>query len=318
MSASDNVIVLRGDMSKRHMEAKAGEASIYPGDLLETYRASGEEKFRKATVYGARIGEKIFAKENYVLGKTKATAYDSGSNVLAHRATPGDCINARIPANAAAILIDDYLISNGDGTLVKSVYGEGQSLGNAVAASTAVTNTTTEAAFDNANVTIAANTLRAGDVIRLRGQGIATATNSTDTLTVQVYVGSTSIATTGAVDVANNDIFRYDIRVIFRTVGASGTMVVEGTVALGAAATVTDKNVFKASTAVDTTAAIVLSVKATWSVANAGNSVRQDVATVEKSQATGAAGDGMLARAEEDLDNSAVATITWCAVRILD
>lgn len=150
----------------------------------------------------------------------------------------------------------------------------------AEAASAAVTNTVTETAFDK-SYSIPANTLQPGDVIRVRAQGIATATNSTDTLDAQLRLGTTDILATGAVDVANNDVFFIDADIVIRTVGASGTMVAVGHTAIGAPGTVTSKPKFLASTAIDTTAAISVNVSATWSVANAGNSCRLDILDVQ-------------------------------------
>ena len=48
-----------------------------------------------------------------------------------------------------------------------------------IAASSAVTNTTTETTMDSRAV--AANVLKAGDVVEVFAQGIATSTNATDT-----------------------------------------------------------------------------------------------------------------------------------------
>lgn len=149
-----------------------------------------------------------------------------------------------------------------------------------VAASAAVSNTVAETAFDK-SVSIPADTLRAGDVIRVRAQVVATATNATDTLDVQLRLGTTDIVATGAVDVANGDIGYIDFDVTIRTIGAGGTMVGAGVVALGVPGTVTAKPKFLASTAIDTTAAISVNVSATWSVANAGNSCRLDVMNVQ-------------------------------------
>jgi hypothetical protein len=170
-------------------------------------------------------------------------------------------------------------MSAGDGTLVKMASAN---LANVVAASTAVSNTTTETAFSNGTVTIPANTLKVGDTLRIRTQGIATATNSTDTLTVRLKLGSTVLATTGALDVADNDIFFVEFNLTVRTIGASGTFVGVGSATIGAAGTATRKAIFLASTAIDTTVDNSLTVNATWSVASASNSVRMDVLNVEK------------------------------------
>lgn len=153
----------------------------------------------------------------------------------------------------------------------------------AAAASTAVTTTTTETLFSK-SLTIPANTLQPGDVIRVRAQAIATATNSTDTLTLKLYVGGltgTAVANTGAVDVANSDIGYFDFDVVIRTIGASGTLVAAGVLGLGASGTITAKAAFLASTTIDTTAAQVVGVGATWSTNNAGNSCRLDVLDVQ-------------------------------------
>lgn len=150
-----------------------------------------------------------------------------------------------------------------------------------VAASAAHTNTVTAADFDK-SVTIPANTLKAGDVLRIRGQVIATATNSTDTLTLLLTIGGTTIVTSGAVDVANGDIGYFDAVVNIRTIGASGTMVATGVVALGVPGTVTAKPFLLGSTAIDTTAALAIAINADWSVADAGNSCRLDILDVER------------------------------------
>lgn len=155
--------------------------------------------------------------------------------------------------------------------------GGSQVAGVAVAASTALTASSTETNFDNSVLTIPANTLRAGDVIRVRVQGICTATNSTDTFTGKIKLGSTAVISTGAVDVANNDIFYFDAEIVVRTTGASGTVVAAGVQALGAEGTVTAKPAKLASTTVDTTAAVTLAISGQWSTTNAGNSCRLDV-----------------------------------------
>lgn len=156
----------------------------------------------------------------------------------------------------------------------------------AVAASAAVSNTVAETAFDKSH-TIPANSLQPGDIIRVRAQAIATATNATDTLDLQLRLGTTDILATGAVDVATGDIGYIEADIVIRTIGAGGTMVAAGAVALGVPGTVTAKPKLLASTALDTTAATTVNVSATWSAANAGNSVRLDVLNVQILRAAG-------------------------------
>jgi hypothetical protein len=151
------------------------------------------------------------------------------------------------------------------------------------AASSAVSNTITETLFDK-SYDIPPNTLKAGSRITVAFQGIATATNGTDTLAIKLYIGGltgTALLTLAARDVANNDIFAGEAEVIVRTAGSSGTFVAWGKSPTNpnAAGSALNMN-FVGSTAIDTTAKQTVGVSATWSVANAGNSCRLDVLSV--------------------------------------
>lgn len=151
----------------------------------------------------------------------------------------------------------------------------------AVAASTALSDSTTETILSTGTYTLPVGALKAGDVLKIRAQGTATATNSTDTLTVKLYVGTEEICTTGAVDSANGDIFYIDAMVVVRTSGSSATLVACGVVANGVIGTVTAKPFLKASASEDLSGAVAVTCKGTWSVASASNSCRLDVFTVE-------------------------------------
>lgn len=154
------------------------------------------------------------------------------------------------------------------------------------AASTAISATSSETAFDT-SFTIPANTLRAGSVIKVRYQGIATATNSTDTLTIKLYIGGitgTAILTGTATDVANNNIFAGEAMIVIRTIGSSGTFVAVGTHTDVPAASGTATHgicEITASTAIDTTTSKSVTASATWSTNSASNSCRMDIFSVE-------------------------------------
>jgi hypothetical protein len=169
--------------------------------------------------------------------------------------------------------------AQGDIIEVMAIPQQGGLIYSSTAASTAVTNTTTETAFDTA-VTIPAGALQAGDVIRIRFQGIATATNSTDTLAIKAYIGTVEVYAIAAIDVADDDIFSGDVEVVVRTVGATGTCVAFGHGVTDAQTTGAEAT-SKASQTLNTTIANSVAVKATWSVANAGNSCRLDIMNVE-------------------------------------
>lgn len=186
-----------------------------------------------------------------------------------------------------------YVGLDSDGRLLAKDYADAandpkvvaKKLYSSVAASTAVTNTTTETEFST-SYTLPANILKVGSLLRIRYQGIATATNSTDTLTAKLYLGGkagTALQASDATDVANNNIFAGEYYLAVRTIGATGTFVGWGSYVktLAASGTATMVVGISASTAVDTTVSQKIAVAATWSVANAGNSCRLDYLTVE-------------------------------------
>ena len=154
------------------------------------------------------------------------------------------------------------------------------------AASTAITNTASETEFST-SYTIPANTLLVGETIDIFWQGIATATNSTDTLAIKVYLGGmlgTLLFTHAATDVADNNVFSGWYKLIIRSVGSSGTVVGfgHGKSVPAAEGTMTAKDGILASTTVNTTIAQLIAVSATWSNASASNSCRLDVLHVTR------------------------------------
>lgn len=151
--------------------------------------------------------------------------------------------------------------------------------GNLAAAGTALSATITETALGS--ITIPGGTLQPGSLISLRFQGIATATNSTDTLAIKAYIGGlagTALIAMTATDVANNDVFQGEYELTIRTVGTSGTVVGCGTYKSIPAAegTMTVKDDILASTTINTTIDQAVVVSGTWSTTNAGNSCRLD------------------------------------------
>lgn len=107
-----NQIVIKGDLTRRHEEAKAN-AALSPGHLIELISTG---KIQKHATSGG-FAEKTFAKENYLHGDNRDTAYAENDMVGFHIAQPGDYILARLPASATAVVIGSYLMSNGDGCL---------------------------------------------------------------------------------------------------------------------------------------------------------------------------------------------------------
>jgi hypothetical protein len=309
----NNTVFLKGAIGRRAEEARSVGATK-PGHLLEKVSIG---KVQPHSTRGG-LNSRMFAREDSYQFRGVDDAYAADEIVFYNEAAPGEQIYARLKLGEN-IAIGDTLISYGDGTLAKAASGY---LANTAAASTAITNTNTETAFSNGTVTIPANTLKVGDVIRVRAQGIATATNSTDTLTVKLKIGSDVVAATAALDVADNDIFVIDASIVIRTIGATGTFVATGFQIIGPPATATAKPFSKASTTIDTTAAQTLSITATWSVASTSNSVRMDVFLVEEVSAqttnsSGSGGGSPVGRAEEANNLSAEEEDDWIKITVL-
>lgn len=158
-----------------------------------------------------------------------------------------------------------------------------QTLAGLTAAGTALTGSSTETAL--ASVTIPPGFLEVGSVVRLRWQGIATATNSTDTLAIKAYIGGLSgtlLYTHVATDVSDNNVFSGEYELVIRTIGSTGTLVGFGwgKSVPAAEGTATFKDDILASTTIDTTAAQSVAISGQWSTTSGSNSCRLDVFNV--------------------------------------
>ena len=151
------------------------------------------------------------------------------------------------------------------------------------AAGTALTASSSETVL--ASDTLAAYALQPGKVYRVRAAVIATATNSTDTLTVRLRVGPTTLTGTvvgssGAVDAANSDVVIVDVEMVVRDADASSVVLCHGLMtAVGAEATVTARGAFE-SLALDSGVAQIIEITGQWSSTSGGNSCRCDALTI--------------------------------------
>lgn len=185
------------------------------------------------------------------------------------------------------------------------------------AASTAVninTNATSASAFD-LSYTLRANTLNAGDLIRIRGKGTFNTTNSTDTAKVSVKIGSDVVAVTPTVDTADGDIFYFDVVVQIRTIGTSGTYVAAGktfagTAAAAAGAADISSAAFVGSTAINTTTTNAITVTVEHPTSSSGQKTSTlDILAVEQVAASNM-GNGPIAVAMESKTVGSSAELT--------
>ncbi len=145
---------------------------------------------------------------------------------------------------------------------------------------TTLTNSTTETVLGE-YVVPAGYFNVAGKSLRVKWAGSCPSTNSTDTLTLRIRIGTsatpssnTAVFTGTATDVANNDVFGGEVVIFPRSApSTSGTLVVHGRASNPAAAPSPIIVANKAITTADTTAAIRVQVSGTWSVASSSNQV---------------------------------------------
>jgi len=291
-----------------HFEYPAS-AALKPGHLVETLSTG---KVQKHATHGG-VSEMMIALEDALQGNGVTDAYAADDVVTIKAVDRNRRFYGRLPANAVAVTKGSKLMSNGDGTFVLWP-STGSKLYTNAAASTAVSNgVNTEQDYD-LTYTLPANMLKVGDVLNIKGHIVVSATASTDTITVKVYLGSTAIVTTAAVDAATGDIITFNVNVVIRTIGASGTFVAYNHNANGVPATGTVKAGFVASTAIDTTTTKVIKASSTWSATSATctSAVQSLIVTLER-------GTGIipLVVADESVDNSAVAEEAFIALRAL-
>jgi hypothetical protein len=289
-------------------EEAIASAAIKPGHMV--VKSGGFVKVHDQK--GAKGN--IFAEIQHYLGKTTADAYASPDVVNLLYAMSGDVLLTRVPANCPAILIDDQLMSNGDGSFISVGPLSNGILYRSVAASTAVTNTVSTEQDFSLTYTIPANSLRIGDRITMRGHAVVSATAGADTLTARVYIGSQLIATLTGIDAVTSDTVMFETVLTVRTIGAGGTFVAETNFIIGATGTATMKHSALASTAIDTTTAKILKASGQWSATSATCTVALQSLSVDLDRQGG--GNATLL-ALEALDNSAVAAEAFIRALVL-
>jgi hypothetical protein len=116
-NSTPNTILLKGE-AYLTLEGDAS-AAITPGMLVERHVVSTLQKVRPhATADGAC--QKAFAFEHETVGKGITDNYAIGDRVKYLVVNRGTEIYALVPAAAAAIVVGDVLVSNGDGRLKKT------------------------------------------------------------------------------------------------------------------------------------------------------------------------------------------------------
>lgn len=126
-------------------------------------------------------------------------------------------------------------------------------------------NTTTETTMWTGE--ICAGDLKVGNVLKVEGYGQISSVSAADILTLNLYMGSTLIATIDSPGKAlSSDCWEIQFRATVRAIGASGVLARSVTMSIE-----DDTNKTCGTTSIDTTADIDLTIKAQWNNAKAGN-----------------------------------------------
>lgn len=216
---------------------------------------------------------------------TPLTMNSSGQDVIAQ---PGDVVTNTTSASTVAIQK-----GNGSGGLTDATSGSDfVTTLYSMTAMTPITNTTTETSILGTGVgskTLAANFLTAGRTINISGGGIySAAAIAPGTLTIKVKLGSTVTATNTLAQLlsgASSLGYQYDLEIVCRTTGATGTVMVNGSLDYATTSTGTrsfsDLNNAGATTTIDTTSSQVVDVTVTWQTASTSNIINNLVGYVE-------------------------------------
>jgi hypothetical protein len=230
------------------------DADDKPHGIVQSAAASGDPVSLR--LLGRGMTHKLVAAGAIASG---AALYPADDGKVDDATTGGRSIGIALEAAAASGDIIECLLTEDANGLLYSIIADGTSL----------ENSTVETAM--ATKTIDGGILRVGDVIEVIARVWVEDNNSTDTLTVKLYVGTEEIVTTGAVDAADGDIGLIHAFITVRAIGSSGAIGASGIVALGVEGTVTAKPFRKAQASEDLSGDIAIAIKGTWSVAHADN-----------------------------------------------
>jgi len=262
-------------------------------EALARYRVVELTTTENQVAYPAASGAKgeLFVTQHAAASGESVTCIPLSAASGTIKVTSGAAValGARVAVTGAAGKVDDssgYSIgtaleaSAGDGEeleIVPSPGGAGGLIHSEVADGTTLTNSTTETAL--ATVTLDGASFKAGDILIVDYQGIAPSSNSTDTLTCKLKLGTEVIATTAATDIVNDDVQRIHAEITIRTAGASATLVASGYFANDADGTAPTFFAISSVTE-DLSAAVALAVTGTWSVAHADNQCNSEAFSV--------------------------------------
>lgn len=174
---------------------------------------------------------------------------------------------------------------SGDGAEIEVLPAEGGSelLYETLAQSAAGgTSSASEFTFSNGSFTVPAGEIKEGDLFRVTARINLPATNSTDTFTGRIKVGTETICTSPNPDAENGDQCIMVADVTVRAAGASGSLEGVGYVLNDALAAGLAVPFGKAAASEDLSGAVAIVVTGQFSASSAGNEARLEHFTIER------------------------------------
>jgi hypothetical protein len=132
-----------------------------------------------------------------------------------------------------------------------------------------------------ATITIPKGALQVGSVVKVKSCIKVIDNNSTDTLTALVQLGGVNGVTGGAIDVADNDLFYFDVQMVITKTGSAGTADAFGYVGTDATGSTLLHADQVSMTAIDMSGTVDVTINCDWSVAHADNEMTHQWTTVE-------------------------------------
>ena len=146
----------------------------------------------------------------------------------------------------------------------------------------ATTHNNTTTAADISSHKIPTSDLQVGSCIKIRSLVKVIDNNSTDTLVCIPQLGGVSGTTSGAIDVADNDLFYFDVQMVITKMGSSGTAECFGYVGTDAtASTLLHADNVSMSSIDFSGSTVTLGINCDWSAAHADNEATHQWTTIE-------------------------------------
>jgi hypothetical protein len=286
------VLISRG----RHDEALAS-ATCYPGMGLVM---GSNLQVQPYNVAGGG-GPVLIAEEDALQGGDATQPLPSGYNIPFRRTAKGDMMLLLLQFGQS-VVPGNPLMCAGDGSFAQGPAGY-PTLYQITAPSAVITNTAVETAYSNGSYTFPANFFQAGDRVKIHLKTFLISVNSTNTHQEKLYLGVTPItlADSTALAMIANDVVVMDLSFSVRTVGVTGSITAEGTVARTVSGTWTSVPLTVNPTTFDTTQAETLVLKSTASAASPTNQIRLDEFSIELSRGGGIS---TIAVADDTINNT--------------